>query len=183
MAEDSMTETAKNAREILGYCRDALEELREDPTEQQWVVRWVAALALLRTVDEALKNVDAQISPAIRSARANWKRGLQNSTPLIYAEFIRGDTNRLLHQAKVVSVNKSDLVLPETPSLDLSLITSPRDQRTSVLFKHKYSMASGAFEGRDPRDLVEEAIRWWEQQLTLIERDAAETKTGTDSSK
>jgi len=37
--------------------------------------------------------------------------------------------------------------------------------------------------GRDPRDLVEEAIHWWEQQLTLIERDAAEAKTGTDSSK
>jgi hypothetical protein len=182
MAEDSMTETAKNAREILGYCRDALEELRQDPTEQRWVVRWVAALALLRTVDEALKNVDAQISPAIRNARADWKRGLQNSTPLIYAEFIRGDTNRLLHQAKVVRVNRSDLVLPEAPPLDLSLVT-PSDARTGVLFKHKYSMASGAFESRDPRDLVEEAIRWWEQQLTLIERDAAETKTGTDSSK
>jgi hypothetical protein len=122
MAEDSMTETAKNAREILGYCRDALEELRQDPTEQRWVVRWVAALALLRTVDEALKNVDAQISPAIRNARADWKRGLQNSTPLIYAEFIRGDTNRLLHQAKVVRVNRSDLVLPEAPlSIYLSL--------------------------------------------------------------
>jgi hypothetical protein len=174
-----MTETAKNAREILGYCRYALEELRQDPTEQRWVVRWVAALALLRTVDEALKNVDAQISPAIRNARADWKRGLQNSTPLIYAEFIRGDTNRLLHQAKVVSVNRSGLVLPPGPSLT----TSPRDASTSVVFKHRYSMASGAFEGRDPRDLVEEAIRWWEQQLTLIERDAAEAKTGTDSSK
>jgi len=98
----------ENAREILGYCRYALEELRRDPPDQRrWVVRWVAALALLRTVDEALKNVDVQISPAIRKARANWKRGLQNSTQLIYDEFVRGDTNRLLHQAKVVPVNKS----------------------------------------------------------------------------
>jgi len=169
-----MTETAKNAREILGYCRYALEELRRDPPDKQrWVVRWVAALALLRTVDEALKNVDVQISPAIREARANWKRGLQNSTPLIYGEFIHGDTNRLLHQAKVVPVNKSGLALP-TPTPGAS---------DTVVFKYRYSMASGPFMGRDPRDLVEEAIHWWEQQLTLIERDAGEAKTGTDSSK
>jgi hypothetical protein len=175
-----MTETAKHAREILGYCRYALEELRQDPTEERWVVRWVAALALLRTVDEALKNVDAQISSAIRNARADWNRRLQNSAPLIYAEFIRGDTNRLLHQARVVNVNRSELVLPTAaPSLTASI----RDAPTSVPFKHRYSMASGPFEGRDPRDLVEEAIRWWEQQLVLIERDAAGAKTGTDSSK
>jgi hypothetical protein len=127
----------------------------------------------------AIKNVDAQISPAIRDARADWNRGLQNSAPIIYAEFIRGDTNRLLHQAKVVSVNKSGLALPTAPSLT----TPARDAPDCVVFKYRYSMAAGAFKGRDPRDLVEEAIRWWEQQLTLIERDAAEAKTGTDSSK
>jgi hypothetical protein len=33
-------------------------------------------------------------------------------------------------------------------------------------------MLGGPFDGRDPRDVVAEAIEWWERQLTLIEADA-----------
>ena len=108
----TMAKTATCAREVLEYCRYALEELRQNASERQWIVRWVAALALLRTVDEVLANVDAQNNPALRKARADWKDGLRNSPALIYDELICGDTNRLLHQAKMVSVDRSDLVQP-----------------------------------------------------------------------
>ncbi len=38
---------------------------------------------------------------------------------------------------------------------------------------HSYHMMTGTYAGRDPRDLIEEAIAWWEQQIESIEQDAA----------
>ena len=35
-----------------------------------------------------------------------------------------------------------------------------------------YQMNSGRFVGQDPRDLVGDAIEWWEKQLDDIEREA-----------
>lgn len=35
-----------------------------------------------------------------------------------------------------------------------------------------YEMLDGVYKGRDPRDLVLEAIQWFEGQLDQIERDA-----------
>ena len=34
-------------------------------------------------------------------------------------------------------------------------------------------MKNGRFAGRDPRDLVTDAIEWWEKQLDYIEQEAA----------
>jgi len=34
-------------------------------------------------------------------------------------------------------------------------------------------MKSGRFAGQDPRDVVRDAIEWWEKQVDDIEREAA----------
>ena len=34
-------------------------------------------------------------------------------------------------------------------------------------------MNSGRFAGQDPRDLVRDAIEWWEKQLSDVEQQAA----------
>ena len=38
---------------------------------------------------------------------------------------------------------------------------------------YNYKMNSGPFAGQDPRDLVRDAIKWWEEQLDDIEQKAA----------
>lgn len=38
---------------------------------------------------------------------------------------------------------------------------------------YSYHMNSGLFAGQDPRDLVQQAIGWWGEQLDKIEQDAA----------
>jgi hypothetical protein len=38
-----------------------------------------------------------------------------------------------------------------------------------------YRMNAGPFEGEDPHDLIEQAIKWWENYLDAVERDANAT--------
>ena len=90
---------AKQAREVLNWCRHALQELQEQPTGN-WIVKWAGTLALLRTVGEALTKVDVQTSPALCVAHKNWQQRVDRKNP-IYNKFIQGEANRLLHQAEV----------------------------------------------------------------------------------
>jgi hypothetical protein len=41
---------------------------------------------------------------------------------------------------------------------------------------YNYKMNSGPFAGQDPRDLVKDAIEWWEKQLDDIERAADDSR-------
>jgi hypothetical protein len=49
----------------------------------------------------------------------------------------------------------------------------PKPPLPPVPPKYSYHVNSGPFAGRDPRELVEESISWWEQQIADIEQDAA----------
>jgi hypothetical protein len=39
--------------------------------------------------------------------------------------------------------------------------------------RHTYEMVRGHFKGQDQRDMVRHAIKWWEQQLDQIDREAS----------
>jgi hypothetical protein len=168
---------AEQTREVLDWCRHAIRLLQEQPRGMDWVVKWAGTLALLRTVGEVLGNVDAQSSPTIRRARQNWKERIKSETPDIYHEFIDGDVNRLLHQAKV-SAGQSAMVF--APSA-VAKATAFGEDRTPLKNAappvraptYTYHMNGGAFAGRDPRDVVKDAIDWWQRQIDVIEAKAA----------
>lgn len=169
---------AVQARQFLDYCRHALTELRKDPTGPEWIVRWAGAIALLRVVGFALQKQDGPTNPALGRAQAAWWNRLKASKPdpAIFWDFIQEDRNVLLHGAEIragqstmlflVGVSRTRLVAgqanpPATPAPPLLKAT------------HSYHMNSGSFARRDPRDLVQEAIEWWEQQITEIEIEAS----------
>ena len=95
-----------------------------------WIVKWAGTLALLRTVGEALKNVDAQkkARPALHKARQHWKRRVDLKSLPIYHRFIDEDANRLLHQAEVRAGQSAMVVAPER----LSQSNSIWEDRTST---------------------------------------------------
>jgi hypothetical protein len=167
---------AEQAREVLGWCLHLLQELRQQPTGMDWIVKWAAALTFIRTVGEALKNVDAQKYPAIGKARQRWKQSVNLSDQPIYKSFITGDSNALLHHARV-NAGQSAMVflrgVSATGRVSGEDIPQSRAEVHPPPPVYKYHMDGGPFNGRDPRDIFQEAIAWWEQQIGVIETDAA----------
>jgi hypothetical protein len=166
---------SRRAREVLDYCKHALVLLREGPTGHDWVVKWAGAIGLLRTVGDALRNDD---EPRIRTAQNRWWKEIEGTkpSPQIFWDFVRRDRNLLLHEADLTA-GQSTMVFVQ----GVSVTALAADQKPLPESKarpipkaiHSYHMNSGPFSGRDPRDLVQEAIEWLEVQITAIEQDAA----------
>jgi len=158
--------------------------LRQQPTGMAWIVKWAGALALLRAVGEALKNVDVQANSALREARRKWKRRENPDSQAIFKKFIQYDTNRLLHYAEV-KTGQSAMVFAQSAVAVATAYGEDRTPRPPAPPVpppiYSYHMNGGPFHGRDPRDIVQEAIDWWQQQIDAMEADAAQLlQAGTD---
>jgi hypothetical protein len=167
---------AFQARAVLEDCRIALLELRADPRGVQWRLRWCAVLALLRTVGHVLSKVDASstsIAPEFRDEAARWWKELNRTKPepLIFWEFIEKDRNALLKEyqfsAEQGIILRGDLNTVPLGALPLG----------ASVAEPTYLMKDGPFAGRDQRDVVQEAIDWWDDQLEEIAVRAAATVT------
>jgi len=146
-----------HARAVLDDCRDALADLHDKLQGGEWRRRWAAAVGLLRTVGYVLYKVDAKSSPQLRAAvDAQWA-ALKKSEPepAILWGFIEDERNRIVKE-----------------------YASRAGQGVTILIGgpeaiYSYRMNEGPFAGRDPRDLVREAIEWWDTCIKEIESEVA----------
>jgi hypothetical protein len=179
---------AARARELLQTCKSAALELRKDPTTS-WFVLWAGTLGLLRTIGDLLKN-DAD--NRIRKSQIGWFNQMKHENgaagrgtdlkkdgnkwePAIYWQFIRRDRNLLFHEAQstvsqsanvpLVGVSATATAAGEEPR---PIVRSPDPPRATYF----YTMSTPPYAGRDARDVAEEAIQWWEEQIDKIEKDA-----------
>lgn len=179
---------AEKARQLLQQCSVALEELRSDP-RVSWFVLWAGTLGLLRTVGDALKK-DADMR--IRRAQGRWfdkmkrdnaaaGRGSSVSKngdtwePAIFWQFIRRDRNLLLHEGQLTASQSAIIQLPGAAVMAIAAGEAPRPPLPPpppARAWYSYPMRTPPYTGRDSRDVVEEAIQWWEKQIDEIERDA-----------
>jgi len=152
------------AREVLDDCRFALREFRTDPMGQEFRVRWVAAVTLLRAVGHVLRKVDGESSPRAKEAvRHAWER-LPKDDPLW--RFIDDERNNVL---KEYGFGAGQGVAIHVSSLGDGIVYGVVVGSQEVT----YVMNSGPFKGRDPRDLIEEGLRLWETVLEAVETDIA----------
>jgi hypothetical protein len=154
---------AVKAREVLGWCRYGH---RSDPTGLEWVLTWAGTIALLRAVGHALlKEDDARV----KKAQHSWLNTLKATEPKpsIFFDFIKHDRDMLLKERFELTVVHDVTFIPPTAG------TIPAPPPTPPIYTYK--MKSGCYAGRDPRNLVKEAIEWWEKQLDDIEQKAAES--------
>jgi hypothetical protein len=156
--------TKPYARAVLDDCRDALADLHNKLQGGEWRRRWAAALVFLRTVRDVL-NKDAKRTPELRNAieaklktlegqptgEKNWTRK-KDREPAIYWGFIDDERNLIVHQ-----------YAPRVGQSILIPVSNPDQSVTS------YQMNNGPFAVRDPRNLVREAIEWWDKFLGEIE--------------
>jgi hypothetical protein len=111
--------------------------------------------------------------------------------PAIFWQFIRRDRNLLLHEAQSnVAITAAVRLGPAAATAGVGefAVGATRHQRGVVELAgdvspgpqspppaatySSYTISGRPYTGRDARDLVHEAIEWWEVQIDGIERDA-----------
>jgi hypothetical protein len=152
------------AREVLGDCEKALQDLSIHGLQgRAWRLRWVTAVVLLRTVGYVLKKVDEVSSPYMKEAIDEAWKECKRTKPQIFHCFIEEDRNLILKEYTIRAGQG---------------VTIHVGSHT----EWSYTIRGGPFDGRDQREVVEEAIAWWKQYLDRVDdrasRLAACGKTG-----
>lgn len=147
-----------SAREALEDCRGAIDEIGGGIQGRPWRRRWVAAVVLLRTVGYVLAKIDVNISSRYKIAiEAAWSRLNQSKPePPIFWEFIDAERHNIIHEYEVGAGQGVTVHLGQNKPTE-----------------HHYLVNTGPFAGRDQRDVLREAVTWWEQYLDNIDNEAA----------
>ena len=145
---------ARKARSVLADCRNALDLLQDEMRPEAFRLYWVAGVALARAAGHVLQKVDgeqdATIKHAVASAYAAWKADKQANA--IFRDFIEQERNQILKE------------------YDVGFLAGPIDVVAGgalhTLDEHLFCpIADGVFAGEDCRDILDQAIKWWESQL------------------
>lgn len=169
------------AREVLYDARLALDMLQTEADPDRWRVHWAGGVALLRAVGHVLLNVDQsaniELAKIANAAHRRWKSA--DPAHLIYRNFILEERNNILKEyrskvhplAKVPVALRLTLVNPETGKVSYLDRAVDLDEN---LFR---PLVEGYGEGEDARDVFEEAINWWERELTAIDKECVTRTT------
>jgi hypothetical protein len=183
---------AAKAWEVLEWCRHGYGKMRSNPTAADWVLIWAGTIALLRAVGHVLHKEDAARDARLSKEQRSWWQELNKTkpNPAIFWCFIERDRNKLLKQADLTVGQGLHIAMHEAAwAFDTYSISAsgqepsePAEQQCpppcsahpprSASVTYSYHMNSGPFVGQDPRDLVRDAIEWWEEQLSDIEQKA-----------
>ena len=152
------------ARKVLADCRLALDKLEHETDGDLWRIYWVASLVLVRAVGHVLHKVDGKqderLGEVLRERFAEWKDpGFKEH--IIFREFIERDRNMLLKEYEHNVYEDSSIPI---------LVTTPEGAYSDALDENLYKpISTGPFEGEDARDILTDAIQWWEKELDCIE--------------
>ena len=118
----------------------------------------------MRTVGHVLKNVDAKVSDqrraAIDSAWCRWQS--QRAKHAIFWEFIEAERNLILKEYEMrIDIGNHEVVSRDPISGEPSLETLGPE--------YYIPLTDGPFAGHDARELVREALKWWDEELAAIE--------------
>ena len=165
------------ARETLEDCRGALAELTDGVKGGQWRRRWIIAIVLLRAVGHVLHKIDGLHSPAYGSAISNWWSQLNASkpNPAIFWSLIDEERNTILKEYRT---SAGQGVTVQVSGIEINLLTGEQKIDPPKPAIYHYVINTGPFKGRDQRELIAEAIAWWEKELESIDTHARRITLG-----
>lgn len=145
------------AREVLEDCRGAVDEIGGGVQGRAWRRRWVAAVVLLRSVGYVLAAVDSRIGAKYKSAidRAWTELNRTKPNPAIFWSFIDVERHNIIHEYEVGAGQGVTVHVGQNKPTE-----------------HHYLITTGPFTGQDQRDVLRQAIAWWEAYLDAIDLEA-----------
>jgi hypothetical protein len=151
----------------LNDCKAALELLKKDRMDSPiWRLHWVTCLTLLRAVGHVLDKKDGNKSAkhreAVQAAWADWKKN-ENGNAIV-RRFIEAERNNLLKQYKFGVKPEPEYLVDDAGN---RLITDGGD--ALVTDNEFFRLSVAGFEDKEGRNVVGDAIVWWERELSSIE--------------
>lgn len=147
----------------------------EDETDvRRWRVHWAAAVALIRAVGHVLDKVDGE-DPIVRQAASAAFKQWKGTDPKhqIFREFIERERNNLLKEYRSDVHPHAEVALAFEYSAQSADSGAPLTYtQIAKLDENIYRpLLDGPWEGTDARDVLGEAIEWWDKELTAIEHE------------
>jgi len=160
-----------SAREVLEDCRVALTLLEEETDLRRWRIHWAAAVSLIRAVGHVLDKVDGRDPVRKAISKEFFQRWKEDPEHEIFPKFIEHERNNLLKEyASDVNPMEKVPILLQRKLVPLGG-GAPIDIADVVdLGENIYRpLLDGPWEGIDCREVLEEAIRWWECELSAVD--------------
>jgi len=162
------------AREVLEDCKLALQLLEEETNPKLWRIHWVAAVALIRAVGHVLHKVggsDMSLKEIINQRHKLWtSTDPEYPEHRIFRQFIELERNNILkeYQSNVYPLAEIPLVVGKK---SLYGDNNENDDILELfeLDENLYKpLMDGPWEGEDARDVLREAISWWEKEIDAV---------------
>ena len=153
------------ARLVLADAKHVRERLENETDGREWRLAWALAVVLLRTVGDVLDKVDGVADRRVKSASAelyrSWKVGKENA---IFRDFIKVERDCIVHEY-LTSMTEGQIPVA---------VIGPDEEESPIWLDDEMyrPLGAGRYVGEDGRDVIDEAISWWERQLEEIENRA-----------
>ena len=168
-------------REALEDCRLALTMLEEETDLRRWRLIWFGAITLARSVGHVLDKVDAKLDAELNKLSQEAYRRWNSTAPEheIFREFIDKERNTIVKEYQF-NIHPSEEVHVAIMGTYRPVSGGDEIQEADVfpIGDNIYRpILDGYREGDDARDVLSDAIGWWETELQSIERKLAAKKT------
>jgi len=145
----------------------------------RWRVHWVAAVSLVRSVGYVLKKVDGQdhVVDAVATSRFTAWRG-SDPEHGVFRGFIEKARHNVLREYEL-GIHPAEKVPIVLQTLLQGDNADPRTviAEVAVLGRNIYRpVVDGYRQGDDARDVLNDAIGWWQKQLDAIDLEIAARK-------
>ena len=142
------------AEEVLRDCREALDDFVDGLQGRRWRRHWILCLTLVRCVGHVLKEVDRKSDGTLRSIVDIEYQELEQRKPepRIFWEFIKKERDSILKQYRTSAGQGVTIDLEENKTT------------------YDYVINEGVFKGYEERELLKQAINFWEQHIANIKK-------------
>jgi hypothetical protein len=155
-----------------------LQMLEDEGRVDHWRVHWVAAVTLIRAVGHVLHKIDGKDRRVRKVADSFFERWRENVPEHeIFREFIDRERNNVLKEYRFSSSLSDHVPVAVFPSEHFESVE--RIDEGSQFFELEGAIYRPLLDeyqrGNDARDVLSEAIDWWEIQLEGIDAQVATT--------
>ena len=163
------------SRELYIDClkaRDLLAKAIADGKIDEAKIYWFACLAMLRAIGHVIYNVDSKnrTDDFRLELKKRYKRWKTEST---FCDFIEKERNNILkeYESSLTKTAREECFSLVTESGD-RLVTESGNPLVGVSVISEIVKTKGAFVGTSPVDLVTQALKWWDTELSDLEKIA-----------
>jgi hypothetical protein len=158
------------AREALADCEHALHDFERSANTLYQRPRWVALVTLLRSVGLVLKAVDhpAAMPDVQKRIDDAWRQlNASKPEPRIFHDFIDAERYAVVHLYDIAAAVNVTVKIPASRIDWMPVVVDARGGTDTTTYD--FFMRKGPTQGRDPRELYREAIKFWRGYLDEID--------------